>query len=61
MPSSAFLFAPGAGAPSSSDWMLRFSQGLAKLAPTQSMDYPYQQAGSRRPDPLPKLIEAHRT
>jgi uncharacterized protein len=56
----SFLFAPGAGAPSSSAWMQRFKQSLEEIAPTRCFDYPYQVRGRRLPDPLPLLIDAHR-
>lgn len=56
----AFLFAPGAGAPSSSAWMQSFRERLSRLGPTQTFDYPYQRAGRRSPDRQPVLIAAHR-
>jgi predicted alpha/beta-hydrolase family hydrolase len=56
----AFLFAPGAGAPSSHPWMQHWAQRLGTLGPVQTLDYPYMVEGGKRPDPLPKLIEAHR-
>jgi uncharacterized protein len=40
--------------------MVQFQHRLAALGPVTAFDYPYQRAGSRRPDPLPKLVEAHR-
>lgn len=55
-----FLFAPGAGAPSSSPWMRKFRDRLATLGPVHGFDYPYQLAGRRSPDRLPVLIAAHR-
>ncbi|HEX7509317.1 MAG TPA: alpha/beta fold hydrolase [Polyangia bacterium] len=55
-----FLFAPGAGAPSSSNWMRKFSTRLAVLGRVQCFDYPYQLAGRRSPDRLPVLLDAHR-
>jgi predicted alpha/beta-hydrolase family hydrolase len=55
-----FLFAPGAGAPSSSPWMRKFSERLAILGRVQGFDYPYQLAGRRSPDRLPVLVAAHR-
>jgi predicted alpha/beta-hydrolase family hydrolase len=55
----AILFAPGAGAPSSSKWMLRWAARLGRLGPVTSLDYPYMLAGRRAPDPLPQLIAAH--
>lgn len=54
------LFAPGAGAPSTSAWMAAWAARLATLGSVVRLDYPYQLAGRRRPDPLPRLIEAHR-
>lgn len=54
------LFAPGAGAPSTSDWMQAWRQRLGGLGPVVTLDYPYALAGRRRPDPLPRLVEAHR-
>jgi len=56
------LFAPGAGAPSSSPWMTRFEQRLEVLGPVRCFDYPYQnQVPARRsPDRLPVLVAAHR-
>ncbi|HEV3410210.1 MAG TPA: alpha/beta fold hydrolase, partial [Chthoniobacterales bacterium] len=55
-----FLFAPGAGAPSSSAWMRRWVGRLETLGRVATFDYDYMRAGSRRPDPLPRLIAAHR-
>jgi len=55
-----FLFAPGAGAPSSHPWMQRWRERLSKIGDVQAFDYPYMEQGRRRPDPLPQLIEAHR-
>ncbi len=55
-----FLFAPGAGAPSSHTWMQHWSELLATLGTVQTFDYPYMRAGTRRPGPLPLLIAAHR-
>jgi predicted alpha/beta-hydrolase family hydrolase len=56
----AFLLAPGAGAPSTHARMQDFSHGLASLGTVAAFDYPYVLAGRKRPDPLPKLIAAHR-
>jgi len=55
-----FLFAHGAGAPSSHPWMQAWSQRLGTLGRVIPFDYPYIAAGRRTPDPLPKLLEAHR-
>jgi predicted alpha/beta-hydrolase family hydrolase len=55
-----FLFAPGAGAPSSSAWMVAWRDRLATLGDVQAFDYPYMRAGRKTPDRLPALLEAHR-
>src|SRR5690606_33783248 len=54
-----FLFAPGAGAPSTSSWMLRFGEGLRALGTVVTFDYPYQTNGRKLPDRLPTLLKAH--
>lgn len=53
------LFAPGAGAPSTSPWMENWRERLSTVGRVVTFDYPYQRKGSRRPDPLPVLIQAH--
>lgn len=58
-PGPAFLLAPGAGAPSSHPRMRTFARLLESFGPVEPFDYPYALEGRRRPDPLPKLIEAH--
>ena len=55
-----FLFAHGAGAPSSSAWMVQWKKRLATLGPTVTFDYAYMREGRRAPDKLPQLIAAHR-
>lgn len=55
-----FLFAPGAGLPSSSPWMTAWADRLASLGPVTRFDYPYVLGGRKRPDRLPVLLEAHR-
>ena len=60
MPQPLFLFAPGAGAPSSHPWMQHWRQHLSTIGEVEVFDYPYMQQGRRRPDPLPQLIAAHR-
>ncbi|HEX8490594.1 MAG TPA: alpha/beta fold hydrolase, partial [Chthoniobacterales bacterium] len=55
-----FLFAPGAGAPSSHPWMQRWKERLATAGDVETFDYPYMQERRKRPDPLPQLIAAHR-
>ena len=55
-----FLFAPGAGAPSSHPWMQRWNQRLTRIGEVETFDYDYMREGRRRPDCLPQLISAHR-
>jgi predicted alpha/beta-hydrolase family hydrolase len=55
-----FLFAPGAGAPSTHPWMQRWKELLSSIGDVVPFDYPYMQQGRRRPDPRPQLIAAHR-
>jgi len=54
------LFAPGAGAPSSHPWMQNWKVRLSEIGDVESLDYDYMRDGRKRPDPLPKLIAAHR-
>ena len=56
----AFLLAPGAGAPSSHPRMRTFARLLGSLGRVEPFDYPYMIERRGRPDPLPKLIAAHR-
>jgi len=56
----AFLLAPGAGAPSSHPRVQDFARLLAAFGPVEAFDYPYMREGRKRPDPLPRLLEAHR-
>ena len=60
MPGIAFLLAPGAGAPSSHPRMRTFARLLGSLGRVEPFDYLYAIDGGKRPDPLPKLIAAHR-
>jgi predicted alpha/beta-hydrolase family hydrolase len=55
-----FLFAPGAGAPSSHPWMRAWEERLGAIGNVRTFDYDYMRAGRRRPDPPPLLIAAHR-
>jgi uncharacterized protein len=55
-----FVFAHGAGAPSSHPWMQRWIGRLAAIGTVSAFDYPYFKTLGKRPDPLPKLIAAHR-
>ena len=56
---SFFLFAPGAGAPSSHPWMQRWKARLATIGDVERFDYDYMREDRKRPDPLPQLIAAH--
>lgn len=40
--------------------MRDFAARLGRLGDVESFDYPYQTMGRRAPDPLPKLVRAHR-
>jgi len=55
-----FLFAPGAGAPSTHPWMQRWKQRLIQIGDVETFDYDYMRAARKRPDRLPQLIAAHR-
>jgi predicted alpha/beta-hydrolase family hydrolase len=54
------LFAPGAGAPSASPWMARWTARLEALGRVVPFDYPYMKAGRKSPDRPPVLVAAHR-
>jgi len=55
-----FLFAPGAGAPSSHLWVQRWKESLTQIGDVETLDYDYMREGRKRPDRLPQLISAHR-
>jgi predicted alpha/beta-hydrolase family hydrolase len=55
-----FLLAHGAGASSKHAWMQRWAGLLETIGKVRAFDYPYMAEGRKRPDPLPKLIGAHR-
>lgn len=55
-----FLFAPGAGAPSTHQWMQRWAGMLREIGEVETFDYDYMREGRKRPDPLPVLVTAHR-
>src|SRR5437879_1531872 len=55
-----FLFAPGAGAPSSHHWMQSWKTRLTSIGRMAVFDYHYMRENRKRPDPLPQLIAAHR-
>jgi predicted alpha/beta-hydrolase family hydrolase len=59
-PKLLFLFAPGAGAPSTHPWMRAWTERLAAIGDVRTFDYDYMREGRRRPDPPPLLIAAHR-
>ena len=61
MPRPFFLFAPGAGAPSTHPWMTRWRTRLQEIGEVETLDYDYMREGRKRPDRLPQLIVAHRT
>ena len=54
------LFAPGAGAPSLHPWMQNWKERLSEIGTVETFDYDYMREGRKRPDPLPKLVAAHR-
>jgi predicted alpha/beta-hydrolase family hydrolase len=60
MPKPFFLFAPGAGAPSTHPWMQKWKRLLDTIGDVALFDYDYMREGRRRPDPLPQLTAAHR-
>ena len=55
-----FLFAHGAGAPSTHPWMQRWAKRLEVVGLISAFDYPYIEERRKRPDPLPVLVAAHR-
>ncbi|PNX83459.1 KAT regulatory NSL complex subunit 3-like protein [Trifolium pratense] len=61
--SPVVIFAHGAGAPSSSDWMLRWKSMLKETlnaADVVTFDYPYMSGGKKRAPPkAEKLVEFH--
>ena len=55
-----FVFAPGAGAPSSHPWMQAWKARLGSIGDVTTFDYDYMAERRGRPDPLPVLIARHR-
>ena len=53
------LFAPGAGAASTSPWMEAWASKLSTLGRVKRFNYAYARAGRKAPDRLPKLVAAH--
>jgi len=60
METPLFVFAHGAGAPSSHPWMQRWIRRLATIGTVAAFDYSYIKSSRKRPDPLPKLVATHR-
>src|SRR5579864_1860067 len=60
MSQPSFLFAPGAGAPSTHPWMQLWKERLETIGCVVAFDYSYMRENRKRPDPLPILIAAHR-
>lgn len=58
--SRLLLFAPGAGAPTRSAWMVAWKARLERLGRVVPFDYPYQRAGKKSPDRPPVLVASHR-
>ncbi len=54
-----FVFAHGAGAPSSHPWMQAWAERLRALGSVETFDYPYMQGSRRAPDPHAVLVSAH--
>ncbi|HEY4758705.1 MAG TPA: alpha/beta family hydrolase [Chthoniobacterales bacterium] len=57
---TSFLFAPGAGAPTTHPWMQNWKKYLENIGDVALFDFDYMREGRRRPDPLPRLLSAHR-
>ena len=55
-----FVFAPGAGAPSSHPWMQAWKERLGSIGDVTTFDYDYMAERRGRPDPLPVLLARHR-
>src|SRR5437762_2731491 len=61
LPRSFFLFAPGAGGPSTHPWMQKWKHYLESIGEVVLFDYEYMREGRKRPDPPLQLIAAHRS
>jgi predicted alpha/beta-hydrolase family hydrolase len=55
-----FLFAPGAGAPSSHPWMQSWKKRLETIGALELFDYDYMRERRKRPDRPAQLVSAHR-
>src|SRR3954468_11155261 len=51
-----FVFAHGAGAPSSHPWMVAWAAQLSALGAVETFDYPYMQGKRRAADPQAVLV-----
>jgi predicted alpha/beta-hydrolase family hydrolase len=60
METPLFLFAHGAGAPSSHPLMQHWLRRLATIGAVTAFDYPYIKNFRKLPDRLPTLVAAHR-
>jgi uncharacterized protein len=60
IPARGILFAPGAGAPSTSAWMVAWKERLSRLGHVSAFDYAYQRAGKKSPDRPAVLVATHR-
>src|SRR5260370_4452043 len=60
MTTPVFVFAHGAGAPSSHEWMQRWAKNAARLGKCFPVDQPYMEERRKRPAALPVLVAAHR-
>ncbi len=58
--SPLIIFAHGAGAPSSSRWMVAWAERLRAVGVVVPFDYPYMKTGRKTPDRMPALLAAHR-
>lgn len=54
------VLAHGAGAGLAHPFMERWAKALATFGPVHAFEYDYMAAGKRRPDAMPKLLDAHR-
>src|SRR5436305_14431199 len=52
--------APGAGTTSTHPWMQNRKHRVSEIGDFETFDYAYMRESRKRPDPLPKLIAAHR-
>lgn len=60
MTEPTLLFAHGAGSRPDHPWMRVWAERLGAFGAVRTFPYDYIEAGRRRPDPLPRLIDRHR-